>query len=209
MAAPYIEQDRKSHQLRCNNAIIAHNALRDKEKPAKPLLPSSTEFYHEVEYAAETWPQQFRVVIKAEVSTDSTHLRCVVTTFKQPDPQIVYEAMYSARGQDENFIKMIKNDLHSDRTSDHTFLANQMRLFFSCGAYVLLHSLRTETLANTEFANAQPITIILRLFKIAVRVIQYQDRIKLQLPSSCPVKHILHRMSEILFQVQRPIQNTG
>ncbi len=45
---------------------------------------------------------------------------------------------------------MIKNDLASDRTSDHRFLANHMRLFFACGAYVLYHALRTQTLIHTE-----------------------------------------------------------
>jgi hypothetical protein len=41
---------------------------------------------------------------------------------------------------------MVKNDLASDRTSDHTFLANHLRLFFACAAYVLHQALRTEVL---------------------------------------------------------------
>jgi hypothetical protein len=41
-----------------------------------------------------------------------------------PGPECFYRDLYCARGQDENFIKMIKNDLAIDRTSDSTFLAN-------------------------------------------------------------------------------------
>ena len=80
---------------------------------------------------------------------------------------------------------MVKNDLASDRTSDHRFLANHLRLFFSCAAYVLHQALRAGVLAGTELAKAQPqpqpqpSTVVLKLFKIAVRVIQYKDRIKL------------------------------
>ena len=91
-----------------------------------------------------------------------------------PPPSFLYRDLYSARGQDENFIKMVKNDLASDRTSDHDFLANHMRLFFSCAAYVLHQALRTEVLVHTELAKAQPFTVILKLFKLAVRVVAVQ-----------------------------------
>lgn len=84
-----------------------------------------------------------------------------------------------------------------------------MRLFFSCAAYVLHHALRTEVLVHTELAQAQPATVILKLFKIAVRVVQYKDRIKLHLPSSCPLKALLHKVTEILFQVQEPAWDTS
>ncbi len=91
---------------------------------------------------------------------------------------------------------MSKNDLASDRTSDHGFLANQMRLFFCCAAYVLHQTLRSEILADTELANAQPSTVIIKLFKIAVRVVQYKDRVRLHLPSSCPLKALLKHVTE-------------
>ena len=130
--------------------------------------------------------------------------RFVVTSLDLPSPEIVYQDLYCARGQDENYIKQIKNDLASDRTSDHSFLANHLRLYFSCAAYVLHHTLRTVILQHTELSNAQPNTVMLRLFKLAVRVIQYKDRIKLQLPSQCPVKSLLHRVTEILYQVRPP-----
>ncbi|MDF9391379.1 hypothetical protein ELQ36_02455 [Methylococcus capsulatus] len=42
----------------------------------------------------------------------------------------------------------------------------------------------------------QPMTLILKLFKLAVRVVQYKDRIKLHLPSTFPVKKLLHRLTD-------------
>ena len=59
-----------------------------------------------------------------------------------------------------------------------------MRLFFSCAAYVLHHALRAELLQDTELPRAQPSTVIIKLFKLAMRVVQYNDRVKLHLPSS-------------------------
>jgi len=57
--------------------------------------------------------------------------RFVVTSLNDPSPQALYRDLYCARGQDENFIKAVKNDLASDRTSDHAFLANHLRLFYA------------------------------------------------------------------------------
>ena len=194
LAHPFLADNRARHELRCENA-------RRLDQP----LPQSTRTYHEVDYAAGSWPQSFRVVLKAEVMSLGENPRFVVTSLVRPNPESLYRDLYCARGQDENFIKMIKNDLASDRTSDHSFLANHMRLFFSCAAYVLHHALRTEVLVHTELANAQPATVILKLFKLAVRVVQYKDRVRLHLPTSCPVKGLLHRVAEILYLTRPPV----
>lgn len=192
-AEPFLDRNHHQHEVRCENA---HKAGAE--------VPLSTRSYHEMEYAAGSWPQPFRVILKAEVMTLGDNARFVVTSLDLPSPELLYRDLYCARGQDENFIKMIKNDLASDRTSSPNFLANHMRLFFSCAAYVLHHALRTEVLVHTELAQAQPATVILKLFKLAVRVVQYKDRIKLQLPTHCAVKSILHRVTEILYQIRPP-----
>ena len=143
-------------------------------------------------------------MVKAEVMALGDNPRYVVTSLTDPGPDILYKELYCARGQDENFIKAVKNDLASDRTSDHAFLANHLRLFYSCAAYALIHGLRENTLVHTELAKAQPVSIILKLFKLAVRVVQYKDRIKLSLPTSCPMKGVLARVTELLYVAQRP-----
>jgi Transposase DDE domain group 1 len=121
-----------------------------------------------------------------------------LTSLEAPSPQEVYEDLYCARGNCENAIKAVKNDLHSDRTSATTFLANATRLLLACGAYVLHHALRTHTLAHTPLALAQPSTVILTLFKVATQVKQYTDRMLVHLPTSCPVKALLRRVTTLL-----------
>ena len=135
--------------------------------------------------------------------------RFVVTSLVAPTPQRVYEELYCARGHCENAIKAVKCDLHSDRTSATTFLANSLRLLLSCAVYVLHHALRTHTLQQTALAHAQPSTLILTLFKVATQIKQYKDRILLHLPSSCPVKALLHRVTGLLYVVPLPAGNTS
>lgn len=143
------------------------------------------------------------VIAKAEVMAPGDNPRYVVTSLADPTPDVLYKERYCARGQGENFIKAVKNDLASDLTSVHAFLANHLRLFYSCAAYTLIRSLREHTLVHTELAKAQPVSIILKLFKRAVRVVQYKDRIKLSLPTSCPMKGILARVTELLYFAPR------
>ena len=198
LAKPFLQEARQLHETRC--ALARLNGQTE---------PDATRTYHDLDYTAKTWPKTFRVVLKAEVMALGDNPRFVVTTLDLPTPENLYRDLYCARGQDENWIKLIKNDLASDRTSDHRFLANHLRLFFSCAAYVLHHALRTEVLRHTELAKAQPFTVILKLFKIAVRVVQYKDRVKLHLPSHCPVKQLLVKICDMLFQTPEPVLNTS
>jgi len=171
--------------------------------------PPSSRLYDEFVYAAQSWTQPWRVVLKAEVMQADDNPRFVVTSLEAPTPQMLYEDLYGARGNCENAIKAVKNDLRSDRTSATSFLANAMRLLLACAAYVLHHALRTHTLQHTALAQAQPSTIILTLFKIATQIKQYKDRILLPLPSSCPVKALLHRVTALLCAVPEPVCNTS
>jgi hypothetical protein len=188
-----MEQARALHQTRCD---IAHRYQK--------IIPHATKLYENIEYRSGSWPKAYRVVMKAEVTTLGDNPRYIVTSLVDPTSEQLYADLYCARGQDENFIKAVKNDLASDRTSSHTFLGNHLRLFYSCAAYSLIHSLRENTLVHTELAQAQPMTIITKLFKLAVRVTQYKDRIKLALSNSCPVKGLLARITELLYLVPRP-----
>jgi hypothetical protein len=171
--------------------------------------PPSTRLYEEFAYAAASWEQPWRVIVKAEVMAAGDNPRFVVTSLGAPTPQHVYEDLYCARGNCENDIKAVKNDLHSDRTSATTFLANAMRLLLACAASVLHHALRTHTLQHTALAQAQPSTVILTLFKIATQIKQYKDRILLHLPSACPVKALLQRVTTLLWAVPEPVCNTS
>jgi hypothetical protein len=133
--------------------------------------------------------------------------RFVVTSLAAPPPQMLYEDLYGARGNCENAIKAVQGDLHSDRTSATTFLANSLRLLLACAASVLHHALRRQTLQHTALAQAQPSTVILTLFKVATQIKQYKDRILMHLPSACPVKALLHRVTALWSMVPVPVGN--
>jgi hypothetical protein len=175
----------------------------------RATLPTSSRLYEEFRYAAASWTQPWRVILKAEVMAAGDNPRFVVTSLEAPTPQMLYEDLYCARGTCENAIKAVKCDLHSDRTSATTFLANACRLLLACAAYVLHHALRTHTLQHTALAHAQPSTLILTLFKVATYVKQYKDRILLHLPSSCPVKVLLQRVTALLAYAPPPVLNTS
>jgi hypothetical protein len=197
-AAPIMQAARQLHHQRTALAQ-AHGES----------LPASSRLYEEFAYAAASWSQPWRVIVKAEVMAAGDNPRFVVTSLEAPTPQRVYEELYCARGNCENDIKAVKCDLHSDRTSATTFLANALRLLLSCAAYVLHHALRTHTLAHTALATAQPGTVILTLFKVATHVKQYKDRLLLHLPTSCPVKALLHRVTTLLAAVPVLALNTS
>ena len=90
-------------------------------------------------------------------------------------------------------VKDHKLYLKSDRTACHRFEANQFRLLLHSAAYVLLETFRREVLKTTQWASATMETIQLRILKLGARVHECKDRIKIALPSSCPVAPVLRR----------------
>ncbi len=119
-----------------------------------------------------TWPHRRRVIFKTEgvVCPDrdpKNNMRFVVTNLKWTSKN-VYK-FYCQRGDAENRIKELKNDLAMDRTSCHRFLANQFRVLLTAAAYVLLQEIQTKA-RHSDCANAQVGTIRNRLLKLAVRV---------------------------------------
>ena len=82
----------------------------------------------------------------------------------------MYEDLYCARGEMENRIKEQQLALFADRTSTHALRSNQLRLYFSSFAYVLIETLRALALVGTELAQAQCDTIRLKLLKIGAQI---------------------------------------
>lgn len=142
-----------------------------------------------------SWSRARRVVAKAEQLTPSTadevgkqNPRFVVTSLAAAalDARALYEDLYCARGEMENRIKEQQLMLFADRTSAATLRANQLRLYFSSLAYVLLHALRRLALAGTALARAQCQTLRLTLLKIGARVRVTTRKVWLALASGCP-----------------------
>jgi len=119
----------------------------------------------------ESWSRARRVVAKAEHLEKGENPRFVVTSLSREawPAQALYEEHYCARGDMENRIKE-QLMLFSDRTSTHYLRSNQLRLYFSSIAYVLLQMLRRLGLEGTELAKAQCTTIRLKLLKIGALI---------------------------------------
>jgi Transposase DDE domain group 1 len=92
----------------------------------------------------ESWSRARRVVGKAEYLRKGPNPRFVVTTLTSEEraDHLLYESDYCARGDMENRIKEQQLMLFADRTSTATLRANQLRLWFSSVAYLLLDALR-------------------------------------------------------------------
>ena len=136
-----------------------------------------------------SWSCARRVVAKAEYLDKGPNPRFVVTSLAAEAwaKQELYEQLYCARGEMENRIKE-QLSLFADRMSAETLRANQLRLYLSSLAYVLVHALRRLGLAATQWARAQVNTIRLRLLKIAAEVRLSARRICVRYPRAYPWK---------------------
>jgi hypothetical protein len=133
------------------------------------------------------WERERRVVAKAEHIDGKENPRFVVTSLKAEEwaAQALYEELYCARGEMENRIKE-QFSLFADRVSSETMRANQMRMYFSAMAYVLVCGLRRLGLKNTELEKAQAATIRTRLLKIGAQVRVSVRRVYLAMAASYP-----------------------
>src|SRR5260370_38784894 len=152
------------------------------------LTEKTEDVYDEVNYAAGSWKQERRVIIKAEVvcgegKEPKANPRFVITNMKQT-PQWIYEKVYCQRGDVENRIKEL-HALEIDRTSCSRFWANQFRVLLTAAAYVLMQELRLRA-AGTDCARAQVWTLRERFLKLGARVIVSVRRMVVHLPESFP-----------------------
>ena len=157
----------RNQRLRRKIVKEMRQAKKEQQRTGKPAR-AFTEFFYRTR---KTWSRRRRVVAKAEQIPGKENPRYVVTSLARADwpTQELYETLYCARGEMENRIKE-QLSLFSDRMSTESLRANQLRLYFSSLAYVLVEALRRVGLAKTEAADYQVETIRLRLLKIAAQV---------------------------------------
>lgn len=136
----------------------------------------------------DSWSCERRVVGKAEVLAKGQNPRFIVTNFDGEafDARSLYEDFYCARGDMENRIKEQQQDLFADRTSTAAMASNQLRLWFSAFAHLMLSRLQAIALPGTRLEKATIGTLRLRLFKIAARVKISVRRIRFELAGGCP-----------------------
>jgi hypothetical protein len=120
----------------------------------------------------ESWTRERRVVAKAEHLDKGSNPRFIVTSIEMQrmGARLLYEHLYCGRGEMENRIKEQQLWLFADRTSAGKMRANQIRLYFSSAAYILMQALRRLGLKGTQMAAAQCNTIRLKLLKVGAQV---------------------------------------
>lgn len=150
----------------------------------------------------KSWSRERRVIGKAEYLPGKANPRFVVTNLsgREARAKRLYEQLYCARGDMENRIKEQQLGLFADRTSTATMHANQLRLYFSSFAYVLMHGLRRLGLAGTAHAKAQSTTIRVKLLKIGARIRITVRKVWLSFSEACPYADDI---AQILANLQR------
>jgi len=143
----------------------------------------------------KSWSRRRRVIAKAEHLAKGANPRFIVTNLPEDyaEAKTLYEKHYCARGDMENRIKEQQLDLFADRTSAHTMRANQLRLWFSAAAYVLMSALRRTALKKTCLAKATCATIRLKLLKIGAQIRLSVRRILIHFASACPSQDLFRR----------------
>ncbi len=142
------------------------------------------------EFAYETnasWSRARRVVAKAEQLDGKENPRYVVTSLAAANwpAQKLYEELYCARGDMENRIKE-QYSLFAGRVSAATLRANQLRLYLSAAAYVLMSAFRRLALFGTAWARAQCETIRFELLRIGAQVRVTARKVWVSISSSYP-----------------------
>jgi hypothetical protein len=187
-------------------AAIAAELEQVRERYEATRLPARA--FAELRYRTrETWSRERRVVAKAEHLAKGPNPRFVVTSLPIEDraARPLYEEDYCGRGEMENRIKEQQLHLFADRTSARTMRANQVRLFFSSVAYVLLEALRRLGLAGTELAEAQCQTIRLKLLKIGALVRVTVRKVWVKLSSGSPYAEAFRRVHANLARLRPPM----
>mgnify|MGYP001485709767 CR=1 FL=1 len=157
----------------------------------------SARFFKDFTYKTrKSWSKKRRVVGKAEHLEKGENPRFVVTSLPKEylKAKDLYEKLYCGRGEMENKIKEQQLFLFADRTSSNTMRANQLRLYFSSLAYVILNQLRISCLKGSELEKANCNTIRLKLLKIGGLIILSVRRIVISLCQSYPYKELYNKI---------------
>jgi len=167
------------------------------EKAADAFTPTEKppRYFHDFRYQTlSSWTRARRVVGKAEHLEKGANPRFIVTSLNRKASKAarLYEKHYCQRSDMENRIKE-QLQLFADRASCATMRANQLRMWFSAVAYLLLSELRRKALRRTLLEKASINTIRLRLLKIGAIITVSTRRIFFQLSSAFPLKELFQQ----------------
>jgi len=209
-ASDVIEKAKIDYQQRLEpvTKLISTLFSPDEElEEANKLVPSAI-WYRSLCYKTqESWSRSRRVVTKVCHGSKGSKIRHVVTSLpaSKISPSLLYTKKYCPRGEMENRIKEQQLDLFADRTSTQTFDSNQLRLWLSSMAYVLMQAFRQNCLSKTSFAKATVGTIRLSFLKLGARITISCRRILIAIATACPYQDIL----EIAYSRIQAIPDSG
>src|SRR6267378_2942143 len=187
-----------------NERLKAEIAQEQKEAQARyQETGRAARLFKEFVYQTrKSWSRARRVVAKAEHLEKGENPRFVVTSLSREawPAQALYEEHYCGRGDMENRIKE-QLMLFSDRTSTHYLRSNQLRLYCSSIAYVLLQMLRRLGLEGTELAKAQCSTIRLKVLKIGALIRITVRKVWISLAGGYPYVDLFRQVYEKLCAV--------
>jgi hypothetical protein len=194
--------DEVLEELGYNDLLLAAAAAGADEAPGIEELEGSARRFEELRYRTrKSWSCERRVIGKAEVTNGKKNPRYIVTDIRgdeawargqaqYADGKNLYEKFYCARGDMENRIKEQQLDLFADRTSTHYMASNQLRLWFSTFAYLLMSRLRAVGLRGTRLEKASVGSIRTHLMKIAALLTVSARRVYVRLASACPMADV-------------------
>jgi hypothetical protein len=177
----------RNQRLRRIIGAEMHAATEQWKQTGKPARVFSEFQYQTKKRKKGGWDRERRVVAKAEHIDGKENPRFVVTSLTSEEwpAQALYEELYCERGNMENRIKE-QFSLFADRVSAETMRANQMRLYLSAMAYILMSGLRRLGLKATELAQAQVSTIRTKLLKIGAQIRVTVRKVWVSMASSYP-----------------------
>lgn len=172
-----------------------HQATQQWKQTGTPARVFSEFHYRTKRTKQGGWDRERRVAAKAEHIDGKENPRFVVTSLSAEEwsAQKLYEELYCARGDMENRIKE-QFSLFADRASSETMRANQMRLYLSAVAYVLVSGLRRLGLKATELADAQVSTIRTKLLKIGSQIRVSVRKVWISMASSYPYQNLYQQV---------------
>jgi len=183
-------------------AILAEEMARAKSQ--YEATEQAARVFKDFRYQTRTsWGCERRVIGKAEHLGKGENPRFVVTTLSAEDwdARRLYEDLYCGRGDMENRIKEQQMALFADRTSTHEMRSNQLRLYFSSFAYVLMQTLRRLGLNGTSMAKAQCDSIRLTLFKIGAHIRLSVRRVRIAFSESYPYAALFRQVMQRLQRI--------
>lgn len=165
------------------------------------LTKQKARLFDDVYYAANSWSEPKRIIMKAEWLEKGANPRFLVTNLEENAAE-VYDNFYVQRGESsEGRIKELKLGIKADRLSCHQFIVNQFHLFLSQAAYILMLEIR-QAAKGTKLEKAQVSRLRESLIKVAAKVTISARKVLVELAACCPYQK---EISIIIQRLYSPI----